>query len=332
MAQSQPQSLRSVREINRPDVFFTVAKVPGTDHYLVGGIEGKVFYMPAVEATPLMKVLADHGRQITSVRVAGDVAISGGYDGRLMWWDLKQGRLVRTVQAHERWMRQMRISPDGKLVASVADDMVCRLWNAETGDLVRELRGHLTQTPVHFISMLYSCAFSPNGRFLATGDRLGHVIIWDATTGEQVSSVDAPILYTWDPVQRLHAMGGVRSLAFSPDSKRLAVGGIGQINNVDTLGGQSTVAVFEWFTQKRLVQFTGANGMVNCLVFHPEGHWLCALGGGNNGLYMFYDLTKRAMILSGSLPMMTHDAVFSDDFTSFFAVGHRKSVLMEIHT
>ena len=48
------------------------------------------------------------------------------------------------------------------------------------------------------------------------GDKLGHVIVWDADTGEQVVAVDAPVMYTWDKVQRLHSIGGVRSLAFSP--------------------------------------------------------------------------------------------------------------------
>ena len=43
--------------------------------------------------------------------------------------------------AHDKWIRKVA-SPvaDGKLVvASVADDMVCRLWDAETGKLLHEL-------------------------------------------------------------------------------------------------------------------------------------------------------------------------------------------------
>src|SRR5206468_214685 len=187
--------------------------------------------------------LADHGRYVTCVRLVGPNAISGGYDGRLIWWDLEQRRVVRTVEAHSRWVRQLAVAPDGSKFASVGDDMVCRLWDAASGEQLHELRGHEGRTPQHFASMLYCCAFSPDGTHLATGDRVGHVIVWDVASGRQLSAVEAPTLYTWDGTQRIRSIGGVRGLAFSPDGLYLAVGGVGQIGNVDALQGPSRVEV-----------------------------------------------------------------------------------------
>ena len=95
--------------------------------------------------------------------------------------------------------------------------------------------------------MLFACAISPDARHLATGDKVGHVVVWDLETGQKLTdAAKRPGMYTWDPVQRRHSIGGIRSLAFSPDGTQLAVGGIGKIGNIDHLDGKARVEVFDW--------------------------------------------------------------------------------------
>jgi WD40 repeat protein len=330
MPESQPRNLRVVRQINRPDILFSVARLADADHLLVASSAGKVFAIDASQTNPDAQALANHGRYVTSVRVTGTLAVSGSYDGRLIWWDVAGRRPVRNVNAHSRWVRQLTVSPDGGTVASVGDDMVCRLWDTSTGALVRDLGGHAVQTPQHFTSMLYAVAFSADGRRLATGDRVGHVVVWDVATGQQLATIEAPTLYTWDGVQRIRSIGGVRALAFSPDGTHLAIGGVGQIGNVDSLAGPSRVEVFDWERRQRVLEFTGAQGMVTRLIYHPQGRWLCALGGGSNGLAMFYDTAARSMIHQANLPMHVHDATFNDEFTALYAVGHNKIAVLEL--
>src|SRR5207249_2217115 len=207
---------------------------------------------------------------------------------------------------------------------------VCRVWNAATGERLHELRGHQEMTPTHFRSSLYCCTFSADGQRLATGDRVGHVVVWEVASGRQLAAVEAPTLYTWDGVQRIRSIGGVRSLAFSPDGRHLAVGGVGQIGNVDALQGPSRVEVFDWERRERVLEFTGAQGIINRLQYHPQNEWLFAIGGGSNGIVMFYDATRRAMIHQASAPMHVHDAVFNEDYTSLYAVGHNKAVVFEL--
>jgi WD40 repeat protein len=172
--------------------------------------------------------------------------------------------------------------------------------------------------------------FSADGRHLATGDRVGHVVIWDVATARQVGTVEAPTLYTWDGVQRIRSIGGVRSLAFSPDGRHLAVGGVGQIGNVDALQGPTRVEIFDWARGERIHFFTGPNGIINHLAYHPSGQWLFATGGGGNGLAMFYDVARRTMVHQANLPMHVHEAAFDEDFTTLYAVGHNKIVVMEL--
>ena len=72
------------------------------------------------------------------------------------------------------------------------------------------------------------------------------------------------------------------SLAFSPDGKTLAVGGIGKIGNIDHLEGSPGVEVFDWQTGKRVrtsIEDDQFKGIVNRLEFAPDGAWLLAAGG-----------------------------------------------------
>lgn len=330
MSQSQPRNLRVARDVSRPDILFSVARVPDSQKFIVASSQSKIFELDVSQPNVASRELVDHGRYVNAVRLIGRTVVSGGYDGRLIWSDVKTREVIRRVDAHSKWLRQIAVSPDGTKFATVGDDMVCRLWNTATGDRLLELRGHAERTPTHFGSMLYCCTFSNDGRYLATGDRVGHVVIWDAATGREVSSVEAPLLYTWDGVQRIRSIGGVRGLAFSPDGTQLAVGGVGQIGNVDALQGPTRVEVFDWARRQRLFEFTGANGIINKLVWHPYNRWLCALGGGSSGIVLFYDPVGRAMIHQGTAPMHVHDAVFSQDFTSLYAVGHQKMAVLEL--
>src|SRR5437762_3463064 len=103
--------------------------------------------------------------------------------------------------------------------------------------------------------MLFAVAFSADGKHVATGDKVGKVKVWEVESGKPVGEVDAPVMYTWDPVQRLHSIGGIRCLAFSPDGKALAVGGIGKIGNIDHLEGKARVESFDWAAGKRLSEY-----------------------------------------------------------------------------
>ena len=214
-----PDTLKQVKDLSRQVITFAIARVPDAERAFLGCSDFKVYEVDFSAAKPEPKELYAHESYVPGVAVAlgGKVVVSGGYEGKLIWWDAEDRKTVRAVEAHAKWVRKVIPSPDGTLVASVADDMVCKLWDAESGKLVRELRGHKELTPNNFTSMLYAVAFSADGKHLATGDKVGHVVVWDAETGKEVAAVEAPVMYTWDKVQRLHSIGGVRSLAFSPD-------------------------------------------------------------------------------------------------------------------
>jgi WD40 repeat protein len=324
-------TLKLAKDHGRQEIFLSLARVANSSRLLLGASDGKVYDVDPLAEKPEWKALEGHGPYVAGVAIAGDVLVSGGYDCKLLWRKLDGGEVLHTAEnAHARWIRKLVASPSGQIIASVADDMVCRLWDP-AGKLVHELKGHDERTPHHFPSMLFTCAFSPDGQRLATADKTGRICLWDVAAGSKLLQLEAAGLYTWDPKQRIHSIGGTRSLAFSPDGQTLVAGGIGKIGNIDHLDGPSRVEVFDLAEGKNVHVFEGeAKGLVEQLYFQTENKWLVGLGGDNGGFVQFYDLAEKKVTKSDKAPMHVHAAALSEDGTKLYAAGHGKVAVWEI--
>lgn len=282
-------------------------------------------------------VLAPAGPTEPGLPPLAPLLVSGGYDGKLIWWDVRSGTAIRVVAAHRGWVRQAVLLPDGKRLASVGDDMQVRLWNVATGESLGTFGGHATRTPQGHVMALYALTAAPDGKYLASGDRVGVVRIWEVDTGRLERSLAAPTLYTYDPRQRKRSIGGIRSLAFSPSGDWLAVGGIGQIDNVDGFAGPAHVEIWDWRMGKTLAtgDAQGHKAILQRLAFTPDGEWLIGAGGGeDDGLLAFWN-TKRplpddpsgvAKLTAEKVKYNGHVHDFSIDAgaNELHAAGHRK--------
>ena len=324
--------LKIVKELGRKEILLSITRDPATGRAYWGASDGKVYAADPLAEKPEFQELEGHASYVTGVAWTGSTLVSGSYDGRLIWWDLAAGKPGRTVEAHSKWIRRVTATIDGKLVASVADDMVCRVWDAGSGQLVHELRGHEAQTPHHFPSMLYAAAFSADGARLATIDKVGHLVVWDVASGKQLKTLETPGMYTWDPKQRIHSIGGPRSLAFSPDGKQLAVGGMGQVGNIDHLEGKSRVELFDLEKGERLLELQNDQfkGLVEKLIFMPDGKELLAAGGDNGGFLQAIDIAEKKISKQEKSPTHVHDAIINESCDRVFAASHGKLVVWEL--
>ena len=328
---TDPAKFKVAKEISRKDILLCLARVPETKRLFAGSSDGCVYHFDLAEEKPEPVAMEGHTGYVTGVALAGKQVVSGAYDGQLIWWDAESRAKVRGFKAHDRWIRNVVASRDGKLVASVADDMVCRVWDAATAKLKHELRGHEPMTPNHFSSMLYACTFSADGSLLATGDKVGHVVVWDVATGKSLATLEVPEVYTWDPKARIHSIGGIRSLAFSPDGTQLAVGGMGKVGNIDHLEGKARVEVFNWRKAERVAQFSGdkGKGLITHLVFHPQGDWLLGAGGDGKGLFMFFDVASGKVLREEAVSNHFHKFALDETGTRIYTAGHNKLTLWE---
>ena len=232
----------------------------------------------------------------------GQTLLSGGGDGRLIWWPVvgEKPEPVRRVDAHKGWIRQLAISADGKLVATASNDQTVKIWNVADGALVRELTGHENQ--------VYSTLFHPNGQWLLSGDLLGFVYQWEVSTGALVRKFEAKDLHSYNGGQGVH-FGGIRALALSADAKHLICGGLFKAENPLGAVHEPLAVSFEWETQK-IVQSNTAEGVKgSCwrLVYHPQGFVIGASGGSSGGFLHFWKLDQPKELHRFKLPNLARD-------------------------
>lgn len=325
---SDPNTLKKNKDFGISGIAFCVDRVPESARLFYGNSDFKVYEIDALSKKPTPEEFKGDGHQsyVTGIALAHKHLVSGSYDGHLIWWDAASKEQVKSVAAHELWIRRVAASPDKKLIASVADDMDCKLWDAESGKLLHTLQDHKKQTPDNYPSMLYAVAFSDDGQWLATGDKVGHVVVWETATGKKIKELEAPGFYTWDPKQRRHSIGGIRSLAFSADSKLLSIGGIGKIGNIDHLGGPSRIEIHDWQAAKKLhtIEDNKLKGLVEQMEFAADGSWILAAGGDHGGFVSFYNVATGKLIKQEKAPMHVHQFSTTEDQTRLFAVGHQK--------
>ena len=95
-------------------------------------------------------------------------------------WTLSHDSWVHNLQAHAKEIYTIKWSPTGPgtnnpnsnlILASASFDSTVRLWDVERGECIHTLSRHTE--PV------YSVAFSPDGKYLATGSFDKCVNIWN---------------------------------------------------------------------------------------------------------------------------------------------------------
>jgi WD40 repeat protein len=262
--------------IGTTDFTIHVHDLPGLEPSKAGPLKGHASYVTALAWLPQSRHL-----------------VSGSFDKQLLWWQPDNGTgPERKVNVGAR-INRLGASPDGKRLAAATDDRVGRVWDAHTGQLQVQLRdGHPATTRLGRHNPLYSIAYSPDGRLLATGDRAGTICFWEAGTGKLVRRAAAPVFYSQAISQKAQASeyewGGVRSLAFTPDGKMLVAGGMGPADqNSAGTDGAARLEAFDVATGKSMAAFTvsGSKGLLMSMVFHPDREWLIAAGGGGqNGI------------------------------------------------
>jgi WD40 repeat protein len=201
--------------------------------------------------------LGGHGGPIRTLAFTpdGKTLASGGQDGIIKQWSV-QAIAAAHYRAGEDTPKMALFSPDGRLMARVGSghlesrqvaDPTVRIYDVSTQQRRVTLRD---QNATGFIA----AAFSPDSRLIAVSEDNGTVRLWDARTGETAGALQG--------VQEQ-----VLTLAFSPDGKTLATGGMGGRDGI-------TVRLWNLATEQQIGRLGDYFGPINALAFSPDGRLL----------------------------------------------------------
>jgi WD40 repeat protein len=266
-----------------------IAWADGGHALAVAGGEGGVVLVANVAEKPRVRVLGEHAMGAIAVawQPGTGVVASSGQDSSLVLWDTASDGVIKRLRPGMGWTERIAWSPDGKVLAA-ATGKVLSLWNG-AGELVHKFEPYAATIaalawdqpgrdiaaaiqggicvqrvePPQFSLRRYAwpaacltAAFSPNGKFLASGTQDGTVHFWNLTTGKdsQMRGYAAKVLHTeWS--------GNGRYLA--------TVAGNDLI--VWDFGGKGPEGT-------RPLELRGHTERVSALAFQPNGGYLASAG------------------------------------------------------
>lgn len=332
--------------------FWAVALDPAAGRLYCGATDFSIYAYDVALPDQPAAVLKGHRSYVSTVgfSTSQKLLVSAGFDRQVLGW--KPGTEAPAWSASAgALVNHLAVSPDGAWCATAQDDLTVRIWDTATGKPVRKLEGeHAPLTRLGRASTLYSVAFSPDGRWVASGDRVGGVCVREVETGKLVHKLDANALYTQayfnNPlgpnISSEYEWGGVRSLAFSPDGKLLFAGGMGPADhNSAGLDGLMKIESFSLETGKPRdgILLEKSKGVLYGMAVHPEGRWLLAAGGGGgagaggSGTLCAWDYAARSAEGKPVAPllfpsaMVVRDLAFSQGGDTALLVGMEKGIM-----
>jgi WD40 repeat protein len=252
----------------------------------------------------------------------GKALAATGSMGRILVWDVADGKQRLAVQGHERSVTCVTFSPDGKILASGGHDGAIYFWNAISGEKLR--RVECDEDGQRFSDRVQCLTFAPDGQTVAAGffcmagrneTARSTLRVFDAKTGKEVKaleglprevdsltlSTDGRMLFAWGGFQRseIRAWNTERwtpmrppeigqsmlfSTTISPDGQVLAAA-----------HDDGSVRLFETCCGKEIYRWKPKRAGPSALTFSPDGKSLAC--GGADGAVLIYDVS--AVLVSG---------------------------------
>ncbi len=236
------------------------------------------------------KTLKGHSDLVRTVTISPDSRFlaSGASDKLVKVWDMQTGLELRTLKGHSSSVSSVAFSPDGRLLASGSADKSIKLWDADTGKELKTVIAHTgggySNASILF-GGVYTVAFSPDGKTLASGGACGLAREANAVEcDDAIKFWDVATMTEKKTPNRLSS-SDVLSIAYSTDGKMLISG--------DSFGSSR---LWDLLSGKEIGLWKDPSTVATSVTFSPDGRTIATAGLGSRVRLM--DVASRNELVS----------------------------------
>ncbi len=280
------------------------------------------------------KKLYQHDSYVSSAAwVSNELLVSAGYDGAVYWFDLAGGEITRKQKIHDFWSWDMAVSANQQLIASVTGQYLAGGYRyepepeREPSIKVVSVQSGKTLRALPHVPSVQAVALSPDSRYVAAGNLMGEVRVFDIADGSLVANWTTPDFTSWGIIKSHCYLGGIFALQFTADGNELLLAGMGPMRDPMAGNGRQLWQKWSWRGQAKKLDEThegeAGEGLMETLAVHPSaGHFVMGgrLRGGdwNVGLFDLGSGQRLASLKTGY--RVTH-AEYSRDGKQLLLAG-----------
>ena len=175
--------------------------------------------------------------------------IATGSVEKIRLWDTGTLSQKATLVEHRWGNSSLTFSPDGRTLASEIGWNI-RFWDVATGTHKSILKAYIGRSASRSNGRVI--AFSPDGRFFASGINQTTIQLWLADGRTHIATLSGHV-------------SGITAIAFSPDSQTLASG-----------SDDDSVRLWDVNTKTHIMTLTGHTDRVTSVAFGPDGKILAS--------------------------------------------------------